>query len=286
VKYGFIQSDLTAYPIAISCDVLEVARSGYYDWAKRPISPQRQRREELGMKIKEAHEDNRGVYGSRRVCQALRAQGETVCVNTVAKIMKEDGIQAESGKKFVPCTTDSNHDLPVAENILDRQFTAELPDQKWAGDITYIQTNEGWLYMACVIDLCSRMIVGWSMADHMETDLVSDALKMAIARRQPAEGLLFHSDRGSQYASDDYQHLLQEHKIQPSMSRKGNCWDNACTESFWATFKTELVYRQQYATRDQAKQSIFEYVEVFYNRKRLHSSLDYLSPEAFEASLR
>ena len=162
-------------------------------------------------------------------------------------------------------------------------FTAELPNQKWATDITYILTGEGWLYLAGVIDLCSRMIVGWSMADHMKTDLVSDALKMAVDRRLPEADLLHHSDRGVQYASDDYQHLLQSHQMQSSMSGKGNCWDNACAESFWATLKTELVHHEQYATREQARQSIFEYIEIFYNRKRLHSSLGYLSPEAFEA---
>ena len=173
----------------------------------------------------------------------------------------------------------------MAENILNRDFTAELPNQKWATDITYIPTGQGWLYLAGVIDLCSRKIVGWSMADHMRTDLVSDALNMAITRRLPGPDLLHHSDRGVQYASDDYRALLQRHQMQSSMSGKGDCWDNACTESFWATLKTELVHHEQYVTREQARQSIFEYIEIFYNRKRLHSSLGYLSPEAFEASL-
>ena len=185
----------------------------------------------------------------------------------------------------MPRTTDGNHSQPVADNLLDRQFAAELPNLKWAVDITYIPTGEGWLYLAGVIDLCSRRIVGWSMADHMKTDLVSDALSMAIVHRQPGEGLLHHSDRGVQYASDDYQYLLQSHRMGPSMSGKGDCWDNACMESFWATLKNELVNHEQYVTREQARQSIFEYIEVFYNRKRLHSSIDYQSPEAFEASL-
>jgi putative transposase len=201
----------------------------------------------------------------------------------VAKLMKELEIRPKRKRKFIPCSTDSRHTQPVAKNILDRQFQAELPNQKWATDITYIPTGEGWLYLAGVIDLCSRKIVGWSMADHMRTDLVSDALNMAVAGRSPDQGLLHHSDRGVQYASDDYQDLLQQHQMQSSMSGKGDCWDNACTESFWATLKTELVHHEKYATREMARQSIFEYIEIFYNRKRLHSSLEYLSPEAFEA---
>jgi len=185
----------------------------------------------------------------------------------------------------VPRTTDSRHEQPVVGNVLDRQFDAERPNEKWVVDITYIPTGEGWLYLAGVMDLCSRKIVGWSMADHMEATLVSDALRMAIAGRSPGEGLLHHSDRGSQYASDDYMHLLQTHGVEVSMSGVGQCWDNAAMESFWATLKTELVHHERYATREQARASIFEYMEVFYNRKRLHSSLGYVSPEQFEAGL-
>jgi transposase InsO family protein len=225
------------------------------------------------------------VYGSPRVCRVLKAQGESVCENTVADIMKERRIRAKSKKKFWPRTTESRHQQPIAKNVLDRQFDAELPNQKWAVDITYIPTDQGWLYLAGVIDLCSRKIVGWSMADHMQVELVSDALKMAIARRNPGEDLLHHSDRGVQYASEDYMYLLQSHDMRISMSGKGDCWDNAAMESFWATLKTELVNHEHYATHEQARASIFEYIEVFYNRKRLHSSLDYKSPEAFEASL-
>jgi transposase InsO family protein len=203
----------------------------------------------------------------------------------VAKVMRLAGLRAKVKRKFVPRTTDSAHGQPIAPNVLDRQFAAEAPNRKWAGDITYIPTDEGWLYLAGVIDLCSRRIVGWSMAEHMQTDLVADAMNMAIDRRQPGPGLLHHSDRGVQYASDDYQGLLGCHGIQISMSRKGNCWDNAVMESFWSTLKTELVHHEHYATRQEARQSIFEYIEVFYNRKRLHSSLGYVSPETFEASL-
>lgn len=285
MKFAFIEEHLQAFPIDAVCRTLDVSRSGYYAWIQRPDSDRAQRRRELAVKIRAVHEQNRRVYGSPRVCQALQAQGESVCENTVARIMREQEIRAKTKAKFVPRTTDSNHACPVAENQLDRQFVAAMPNQKWAVDITYIPTEEGWLYLAGVIDLCSRKIVGWSMADHMRTELASDALKMAIAHRRPDQGLLHHSDRGVQYASDDYQHLLQSQYMEASMSGKGDCWDNACMESFWATLKTELVNHEHYQTREQAKQSIFEYIEVFYNRNRLHSSLGYKSPEAFEASL-
>lgn len=285
MKFAFIKEHLTGFPLDVCCVVLEVSRAGYYAWRDRPASARAKRREELAAKVRAVHEENRGVYGSPRVFQVLKARGESVCQNTVAKVMNERQIQAKAKKKFVPRTTDSAHHQPVADNVLDRQFDADLPDQKWAVDLTYVPTGEGWLYLAGVIDLCSRRIVGWSMAEHMRTDLVSDALSMAIARRSPGEGLLHHSDRGVQYASEDYQYLLQSHGIECSMSGKGDCWDNAVMESFWGTLKTELVNHERYQTREQARASIFEYIEVFYNRKRLHSSLGYLSPEQFEAGL-
>jgi transposase InsO family protein len=285
VKFAFIEEHLTEFPVDVSCEVLAVSRSGYYAWLSRPQSARAKRREELAAKIAAVHERNRKVYGSPRVCQALKAQGERVCENTVADIMKERQIRAKRKRKFVPRTTDSAHQRPVADNVLDRQFDADLPDRKWAVDITYIPTDQGWLYLAGVLDLCSRRIVGWSMADHMRVELVSDALNMAIARRRPDEGLLHHSDRGVQYASEDYMYLLGSHNIEASMSGKGDCWDNAVMESFWATLKAELVNHAHYATHEQARASIFEYIEVFYNRNRLHSSLGYVSPETFEASL-
>jgi putative transposase len=285
VKFAFIEEHLVSYPIRTVCSVLEVSRSGYHAWLKRPDSARDQRRRELAAKIKTVHEENRGVYGSPRVHKALEAQGESVCENTVARVMKQQQIRAKTKRKFVPRTTDSAHAQPVADNLLGRQFTAELPNQKWAADITYIPTGEGWLYLAGVIDLCSRRIVGWSMADHMRTGLIGDALGMAVAGRSPKAGLLHHSDRGVQYASEDYQYLLQTHGMEVSMSGKGDCWDNAAMESFWATLKNELVNHEQYATRQQARASIFEYIEIFYNRKRLHSAIGYQSPEAFEASL-
>lgn len=283
MKYAFIKSHLTEFCVGRCCEVLQVSRSGYYAWGNRPPGPAAIRRNELAEQIRVVHEQSRRVYGSPRVHQALEQQGQAVCENTVARLMREQAIRAKSKRKFVPRTTDSVHDQPIAANVLDRQFDASAPDQKWVADITYIPTDEGWLYLAAVLDLFSRRIVGWSMADHMETQLVDDALVMALARRHPPEGLLHHSDRGSQYASDAYTHRLTENGIKLSMSRKGNCWDNAVMESFWATLKTELVHHERFATREQARAAIFEYIEMFYNRKRLHSSLGYQSPEAFEA---
>ena len=237
------------------------------------------------MRIRAIHQENRRVYGSPRVFQVLRADGEDACENTVASVMREHAIRARTKRAFVPRTTDGGHGRPVAANVLDRQFQADLPDRKWAVDITYVPTGEGWLYVAGVLDLCSRKLVGWSMADHMRAGLPGDALSMAVARRRPGAGLLHHSDRGVQYACDDYQALLASHGMQVSMSGKGDCWDNAVMESFWSTLKNEPVNHERYATREEARASIFEYVEVFYNRKRLHSSIGYQSPEQFEAGL-
>lgn len=284
MKFAFIAEHLRQHPVELVCQVLQVSRSGYYAWLERPASAQAQRRADLAVKVRRVHAENRRVYGSPRVCRALRGEGTQVSENTVAKVMRAEGLCGKRKRKFVPRTTDSAHGQPIAPNVLDRQFTAAEPNRKWAGDITYIPTGEGWLYLAGVIDLHSRRIVGWSMADHMQTDLVTGALEMALARRQPGRGLLHHSDRGVQYASDGYQAMLERHGIEVSMSGKGDCWDNAVMESFWSTLKTELVHHERYATRDEARQSIFEYIEVFYNRKRLHSSLGYVSPEAFEAS--
>lgn len=284
MKYGFVRENQQRWPVGVMCRVLLVSRSGYYGWRNRPASQRQRRQEELLAKIRIAHQENRELYGSPRVCRALRIEGETVSRNTVAKLMREANIRAKQRRRFVPRTTDSAHQKPVARNILDRDFTASAPDRKWAADITYVSTDQGWLYVAAVLDVYSRKIVGWSMADHMESELVIDALRMALHQRRPGEGLLHHSDRGVQYASDDYQHLLTTHDITVSMSGRGDCWDNAMMESFWATLKTELIHLQSYPTRSEARQSIFEYIEVFYNRKRLHSSLGYVSPESFEAA--
>ena len=285
MRFAFIQKHRGCWPVRVTCRVLRVSRSGFYAWCKREPSERDRHREALALRIVEAHQQSRCVYGSPRVHRALIAQGESVCVNTVAKVMNSLHIKAKTAKAFVPRTTDSDHHAPVAPNTLDRDFDAPSRDCKWVTDITYIATDEGWLYLAVVMDLFSRRIVGWSMADHMRSELICDALQMALAHRRPARGLLHHSDRGVQYASDAYQALLTGHGIECSMSRRGNCYDNAAMESFFGTLKTERVHHEQYTTRAQAEASIFEYIEVFYNRQRLHSTLGYQSPEAFEAGL-
>lgn len=276
------------FPADLMCQVLQVSRSGYYAWQERqgqPPGPRAGRRAELVKKIEQAYRENRGVYGSPRVYRELKAQGESVCENTVAKLMREQQIRAVTHRRFKVKTTDSSHAHPVAPNVLERQFDQDLPDRAWAADITYVPTEEGWLYLAAVIDLCSRKVVGWAMADHLRAELCTEALEMALARREPREGLIHHSDRGVQYACNDYRELLEEHGIQCSMSGRGDCYDNAVAESFFKTLKTELVYQHEYRTREEAKRSVFEYVEVFYNRKRRHSSLGYLSPCEYEAQL-
>jgi len=285
MRFAFIQEHRSCWPVKVTCRVLRVSRSGFYAWCCRAPSERVQRREVLGHRIREVHEQSRANYGSPRVHRALVAQGESVCENTVAKVMNSLQIKAKTAKAFVPRTTDSDHHAPVASNTLGRNFDALLPNHKWVADITYIRTDEGWLYLSAVLDLCSRRVVGWAMADHMRSELISDALEMALAHRRPERGLLHHSDRGVQYASDAYQGLLTDHGIDCSMSRRGNCYDNAVMESFFGTLKTELVHHEHYTTHAQARASIFEYIEVFYNRQRLHSTLGYLSPEAFEAGL-
>lgn len=285
MKFAFVRDHLRRWPLGMMCRVLQVSRSGFYAWRRRKPSRRAQREAELIKKIRKVHEDSRGLYGYPRAHRALLIEGEVVSRNTVARLMRKAKIRARIRRRYVPRTTDSRHERPVADNLLQRDFAAAAPNRKWLADITYVPTGEGWLYLAAVLDTFSRRIVGWSMADHMEVDLVADALKMALVHRRPAGAkLLHHSDRGSQYASDDYQHLLQRHGITVSMSGRGDCYDNAMMESFWATLKCELVHQQRYATRMQARQSIFEYIEVFYNRRRLHSSLGYVSPDSFEAA--
>ena len=288
MRFGWIEGHKDEFPVDQMCTVLQVSRSGYYAWQERqgrPPGPRAQRRAELVEKIEQVHRENRQVYGSPRVYQELKAQGEAVCENTVAKLMREQQIRAVTHRRFKVKTTDSSHTHPVAPNVLERQFDQDLPDRAWAADITYVPTEEGWLYLAAVIDLCSRKVVGWAMADHLRAELCTDALEMALAGREPTEGLIHHSDRGVQYACNDYRGMLEENGIQCSMSGRGDCYDNAVVESFFKTLKTELVYQHEYRTREEAKRSIFEYVEVFYNRKRRHSSLGYLSPCEYEAQL-
>jgi transposase InsO family protein len=282
MRYAFIEDHRTTWPIAIQCRVLAVSRSGYYKWRRRPVSERAKRRESLTAQIRKFHVGHHASYGSPRVFRELRARGEAVNEKTVAKVMRAAGIRAKSQRKFRVTTTDSNHTQPVAENVLNREFTAEKRNQKWVADITYIATLEGWLYLAAVIDLFTRKVVGWSMSERIDSRLVVDALEMAVSRELPEAGLMAHSDRGVQYASEHYQGVLTQHDIECSMSRKGNCWDNAPAESFFATLKKELVHHETYATREAARVSLFDYIEVFYNRERRHSALGYVSPLAFE----
>ena len=288
MKFSFIAEHREDFAVSMMCEVLEVSRSGYYAWSdrqgKEPGSRQKNR-ETLLEKIRQVHEQSRRVYGSPRVYQELKAKGESVCENTVAKLMKRAQIRSIVRRRFRVRTTDSSHAHPTAPNTLDRGFHRDLPDQAWCADITYVPTGQGWLYLAAVIDLCSRKIVGWAMADHLRAELCVEALEMALSRRQTIRGLLHHSDRGIQYACGEYQGVLQENGIACSMSGPGDCYDNAVIESFFKTLKAELVYQQEFATRAEATSAIFEYVEVFYNRQRRHSSLGYVSPCEFEASL-
>jgi len=265
------------------CRMLNVTRSGYYAWRNRARSLRQTRRVELMKQIRKVHQASRCSYGSPRITAELQASGIRVSENTVARYMHEMGIFVKRRRRFVPRTTDSDHAHPVAPNRLDRDFKAAAPNQKWACDLTYIFTAEGWLYLSVVIDLYSRKVVGWSMSDDMKASSVAEALSMAVSRRRPAGDLLHHSDRGVQYACGLYRTLLMEHKIECSMSRPGNCYDNAVVESFFGTLKSELVHGTRYATRAEARASIFEWMECWYNRRRRHSSLAYKSPEAFEA---
>ena len=286
MKYQFIEDHRVVWPAAIQCRVLAVSRSGYYAWRKRPVSASSQRREELTSRIQSIHATKyHDVYESPRLQAELEAQGHRCNRKTVAKCMKEAGIKASTMKKFRVTTTDSNHPHPVATNVVDREFAPSQKNQTWTADITYIPTDEGWLYLAAVEDLYSRKIVGWSMSDRIDSRLVVDALQMAVQRELPRAGLVAHSDRGVQYASEHYQVLLRQNDITCSMSRKGNCWDNAPMESFFATLKKELVNLERYQTRSQARQSLFEYIETFYNRVRRHSTIGYLAPIKFEQAV-
>jgi transposase InsO family protein len=281
MTFRFIEGHKDCWPVRLMCHTLGVSAAGYYAWRDRPPSFQEQRRDSLLVLIRGIHAEVKHRYGSRRIHAELRATDQGCSVNTVAKLMRDNDIRAKTARKF-RCTTDSNHALPVADNVLDRQFDPEAPNEKWVADITYIPTREGFLYLAVVEDLYSRRVVGWSMAGHLESRLVVDALEMAVRSRLPGEGLLAHSDRGSQYASEHYQGLLGKHGIACSMSRRANCWDNAPMESFFASLKKELTHDESFATREEARAAVFEYIEVFYNRQRRHSSLGYVSPAEYE----
>ena len=281
MKYRFVRDHAAQFPVTVICCVIEVSRSGYYRWSDRPHSRRRLDDVRLLVEIRAEFAASKETYGRKRIHKALKDKGISCGRNRVARLMKEAGLRPKQVKKF-KATTNSKHSLSVAANILNRDFTATAPNTKWTTDITYVWTREGWLYLAVVIDLYSRFIVGWAMSERMTRGLVMDALKMAIWRRKPGKGLIHHSDRGVQYASDDYQALLVQYGMICSMSRKGDCWDNAVTESLFHTLKTELVYHRDWELRREAKQEIFEYMEVFYNRKRLHSTLGYKSPADYE----
>jgi putative transposase len=284
MRYAFIAAHVAQFPMRLMCRALEVSRSGFYAWRGRPASKRSTENRLLLERIKAVHRKSRKTYGSPRVHVQLVAEGERCGRGRVERLMRANGIRAKQKRKFV-ATTDSKHDLPVAENILDREFRVEEPNTVWSSDITYIPTDEGWLYLAGVLDLCSKTVVGWSMSESLEKGLVMDALRMAHRRRRPGAGLIHHSDRGSQYASNDYRKLLKDYGMQMSMSRKGDCWDNAVMESFFGTLKKELVHHRRYRTRAEARRDIFEFIEVFYNRERLHSSLGYMSPAAYEKQI-
>lgn len=273
------------FDITLMAELLQVSRQGYYDWIDRPPSPASVQRQVVVQAIRQSHAQSQGRYGSPNIHEDLRQQGVRCCLNTLAKRMKEQGIVSIVKRKFRVTTTDSNHDHPVFENRLDRDFSASAPNQKWAADITYIPTAEGCLYLAGVVDLFSRKIIGWSMKDTLHADLCVEALEMALAHRRPQHPVLHHSDRGCQYAAKQYQDKLTEFKLQCSMSRVGNCWDNAVVESLWASLKNELVFPRTFVTKQQAQDAIFEWIVVWYNRKPRHSSLGYVSPETFEARL-
>ena len=284
MRFEFIEVEKAHYPVRMLCRVLSVARSGYYAWQKRPESQHSRKDKALVVKLKVFYQVNREVYGSPRMHPEMTAQGFKVGRNRIARLMREHGLVATRPKRFRK-TTDSSHSQPVAENLLDRKFDVPGPNRAWVTDITYIWTWEGWLYLAVVIDLFSRRVVGWSMAEHMRLELVLNALQMALGERLTDGGLLIHhSDRGSQYASETYRDTLARQGIVCSMSRKGNCWDNAVAESFFATLKKELIDRDSWPTRRIAKSAIHEYITLFYNARRRHSYLGFVSPMEFEKS--
>ncbi|HEX8907307.1 MAG TPA: IS3 family transposase [Longimicrobiaceae bacterium] len=287
VRYGCIEQHRGEFPVVLMCRVLKVTRSGYYAWRKREPSARARSDQRLRIEVRAIHRSVRGRYGSPRVHAELQARGERVSRKRVARLMRQEGLKGKKRRRF-RTTTNSDHAHPIAPNALDRRFEVEEiggPDQAWVADITYVPTREGWLYLAVILDLASRLVVGWSMGETLESSLAVDALAMALQRRRPAEGLLHHSDRGVQYASAEYGALLERQQAVVSMSRKGNCWDNAVAESFFATVEIELIEDADWHTRAEARRAIFEFIEVWYNRQRRHSSLGYLTPAEFDKRL-
>lgn len=286
MKYAWISEHSDSFPIGLMCELLSVSRSGYYDSVDRPLSQRAQRTAKIHESVRQVFEESHTIYGPAKIAQELqkRAELETACLNTVSQAMQEMGLKSRVSKAFTPTTTKSDPSKKPAPNVLDRQFTATKANQKWVTDITYLLTSAGWVYLAVVIDLFSRKVVGWQLGDSLATTLVSEALRQAIESRRPQRGeLLCHSDRGCQYTSDDYQKTLRTLGIECSMSRTGNCYDNAVAERFFWSLKHEWTKHHEYANLESARLSVFKYIEVFYNRQRLHQSLGYKTPEQFEA---
>jgi putative transposase len=281
MRFQFIDDHRDKFPVTLMCKVLSVSPSGYYAWRKRPASAREMANQELYKKIKAVYNANHAVYGSPRIYRELKDQGVACSENRIARLMRLRGLRAKQSKRF-KTTTKRNKAHRAAPNLLKRNFEAGQPDQTWLSDITYIRTLEGWLYLAAILDLYTRRIVGWAMSDRMTSALTMAALKMALQQRQPAAGLIHHSDQGSQYTDGTYQALLKDHGIRASMNGAGSWYDNAPMESFFGTLKSELVYHCVYHTRNEAKTDVFRYIESFYNRRRRHSALDYLRPEAYE----
>ena len=284
MKFAFIEAEKANYPIQVLCAVLAVSRSGYYAWSTRPQPPRAQADAQLAAQITASHKRSRRTYGSPRVFRDLKVQGVRISRKRVERLMRNEGLAA-LGKRRFRRTTDSNHPDPIAPNLLERCFDAETPNTVWVTDVTYVWTLEGWLYLAALLDLCSRRVVGWAVSATNDRHLALEALSRALAARPVQPGLVHHSDRGSTYASQDYREALKKHGLVASMSRKGDCWDNAVAESFFATIKGELIDHQSYATHAEATASIGDYIDAFYNPQRRHSTIDYMSPIEFELRL-
>lgn len=285
MKYAWIHQQHTEFSVSRMCQLLEVSRSGYYEWLQRPPRAPTEADQQVQDKVQQYFAQGRGTYGTRRIKHLLAQEGLQVSRRRIGRVLAQAGLHCKTRRKF-KAPTAAGQAQTVAPNQLNRAFTVDAPDKVYVGDITYLPTGEGWLYLAVVLDLCSRAVVGWSMADHMRAELVNHALGMALCQRQPAAGLLMHTDRGSQYGADSYRQLLARHGMRPSMSRKGNCWDKAVAESFFHTLKTELIYLEDFDTHEQTQTAVFEYIEVFYNRQRCHSANGYLAPLAYEQALR
>lgn len=280
MRFQFVDAEKASFPVTVLCDVMQVSTAGFYAWRKRPRSRRQIDNDALIVKIRAIHKASRHTYGSPRVHAELVSQGISVGENRVARLMRENGIRVRPRRGY-RCTTQRDPAHPVAENLLNRDFTAHAPNEKWVTDVTYVRTNEGWLYLAAMLDLYNREIVGWAMGNDNDHHLTLRALEMAVANHGAPHGLVHHSDRGSTYTAFGYRKRLKAYGIQCSMSRKADCWDNAVAESFFATLKKELVHRTRFTTRRQAAAEIFEYIEVFYNRIRKHSMLGYTSPVAY-----